>query len=103
MSYNDSKYLELDTPAILATTTAFPATAQDTAFRYAPKLTFGGSIRYETEIGPDAGSLAFNLDAYRSSRVYFGAFKADKELSQRTEERRVGKECGSKCRSRRSQ
>jgi len=81
-SYNDHKYLTLGTPDILASTTAFPSTAEATAFRYAPKLTLGGGVRYEARLGEDVGNLVMNVDAYRSSRIYFGSFKDDLNLSQ---------------------
>jgi iron complex outermembrane receptor protein len=82
LSYNDAKYLESGTPAILASRNAFPANPADTAFPYAPALTMGGSIGYETRLSGDLGGLSINLDAYRASRTYFSPFKSDKALSQ---------------------
>ncbi|RYY29114.1 MAG: TonB-dependent receptor [Sphingomonadales bacterium] len=80
-SYNDAKYLDTGTPAVLAAANAFPAAPNDVAFPYAPALTVGGSISYETYI-PEAGTLAVNVDAYRASRVFFSPFKTDLTLSQ---------------------
>jgi len=82
VSYNDAKYLEVGTPAILASRNAFPANAADTAFPYAPALTMGGNISYETTLSGDLGGLAFNADIYRASRTYFSPFKSDLQLSQ---------------------
>jgi iron complex outermembrane receptor protein len=81
-SYNDAKYTEVGTPPILSSRNAFPGRPEDTAFPYAPALTMGGSVSYETTLSGNAGSIAFNLDAYRASRIYFTPFKTDKVLSQ---------------------
>jgi iron complex outermembrane recepter protein len=82
ISYNDAKYLDTGTPAVLASRNAFPAKPEDTAFPYAPALTLGGNVSYETSLGPDIGGLTFNADVYRASRTYFSPFKSDKQLSQ---------------------
>ena len=81
-SYNDAKYLDVGTPAILSSRNAFPATGAETAFPYAPALTLGANISYETTLEGDLGSLAFNADVYRASRTYFSPFKSDLQLSQ---------------------
>lgn len=81
VTYNDEKYLETGTPDVLARANAFPSDPDDVAFPYAPTLTMGGSISYETEI-QDAGTLALNFDVYRASRTYFSPFKTDETLSQ---------------------
>lgn len=81
-SYNDAKYLEVGTPAILASRNAFPANAADTAFPYAPALTLGGSVSYETTLSDGMGGISFNLDGYRASRTYYSPFKTDLNLSR---------------------
>lgn len=81
-SYNDAKYLNTGTPAVLSSRNAFPANPDNTAFPYAPKLTLGGSVTYEADLGGDLGRLVFNGDIYRASRIYFSPFKSDKALSQ---------------------
>lgn len=82
LSYNDAKYLDVGTPAILSSRNAFPANPADTAFPYAPALTMGASLAYETTLPGDLGGLSFNLDGYRASRTYFSPFNTDKALSQ---------------------
>lgn len=82
VSYNDAKYLDTGTPPALSSRNAFPADPDDTAFPYAPALTLGGNVSYETSLGPDIGGLRFNADVYRASRTYFSPFKSDKALSQ---------------------
>ena len=81
LTYNQEKYLDTGTPAVLAAANAFPADPADVAFPYAPELTLGGSINYEADI-EGAGTLAINLDAYHANRTYFSPFKSDKGLSQ---------------------
>lgn len=81
LTYNDQKYLTTGTPEALAGTTAFPSDPDDVAFPYAPKLTGGGTISYEHDLGPDQGILAFSLDGYFASRTYFSPFLNDKTLS----------------------
>ncbi|MBB6193495.1 iron complex outermembrane receptor protein [Sphingobium wenxiniae] len=83
-SYNDAKYTSTGIPPLFNTPTfaAFPTTTKDTAFPYAPALTLGANVTYEARLPDDLGSLVFNADVFRSSRVYFGPFKNDKTLSQ---------------------
>jgi iron complex outermembrane receptor protein len=81
MTYNQERYLETGTPAILVAANAFPSNPADVAFPYAPEVTLGGSVSYEKEI-ESAGTLAFNLDAYHANRTYFSPFKSDTGLSQ---------------------
>lgn len=81
LTYNQERYLDTGTPAVLSAANAFPADPKAVAFSYAPELTLGGSIDYEKRI-ERAGILAINLDVYRSSRVYFSPFKDDPYLYQ---------------------
>lgn len=82
-TYNDEKYLNTGIPVSLSATSAFPANPADTAFPYAPALTLGSSVDYETSLG-HAGTLVFNANVYRASRTFFSPFKALLSLSQPT-------------------
>ena len=81
-SFNDQKYTSLNTPAVLVASTAFPLNPKDVAFPYAPEVTYGANVRYQTDPLGVLGYAVLNLDYYHASRTYFSPFKTDKSLSQ---------------------
>src|SRR3546814_11312410 len=80
-AYTDAYYTKLQVSPVLQTAGLIPTNAIDNKFPYVPSWTYGIGAEYSPQLG-DVGQLLLRADLYRS------------------EERRVGKECVSTCRSR---